>query len=59
MTAAGVAYFLPNAVSFSMWFFYVAWQVYKMMLGAMTGDPGTPGAADRDVRRDVCLLCLS
>jgi Family of unknown function (DUF6785)/Domain of unknown function (DUF6784) len=46
MTAAGVAYFLPNAVSFSMWFFYVAWQVYKMMLGAFTGDPGTPGAPD-------------
>lgn len=47
LTAAAISYFLPGAVSFSMWFFYVLWQVWKMMLGVSTGDPGTPGQGDQ------------
>ncbi len=47
LTAAGVSFFLPGAVSFSMWFFFVAWQCYKMFMGVTTGDPGTPGQGDQ------------
>ena len=46
LTAAGVSYFLPGSISFSMWFCYLAMQLYKMMWGTMTGDPGMPGAND-------------
>lgn len=47
LTAVGVAYFLPGGVSFSMWFCFVAWQIWKMMMGMATGNPETPGQNDQ------------
>ena len=46
-TAAAIAFFLPGSVSFSLWFFFVLWQMWKMSLGMASGDPGTPGQGDQ------------
>ncbi len=46
-TAAAIAFFLPGAVSFSLWFFYVLFQAYKMSMGMASGDAGTPGQNDQ------------
>ena len=46
-TAAAISFFLPGAVSFSLWFSYVLWQVWKMTMGMATGDPATPGQDDQ------------
>lgn len=36
--ALGVAYFLPGSVSFSLWIFYLLFNVRRMLSGAFTGD---------------------
>jgi hypothetical protein len=46
LTAVGVTFFLPSHVSFSLWFFYVLYQVYRMAMGSATGDVGVQGALD-------------
>jgi hypothetical protein len=43
-TAVGVTYFLSNSISFSLWFFFVAMQVWRMVVGSYTGDPGAYGS---------------
>jgi hypothetical protein len=45
-TVVGVMFFLSGPVSFSLWFFFILFQVYRMILGTATGDPSTPGHAD-------------
>jgi hypothetical protein len=44
-TAVGVTYFLSNSVAFSLWFFFVAFQVWRMIIGSYTGDPNSYGLA--------------
>ena len=44
-TAVGVTYFLSNSISFSLWFFFVALQVWRMIVGTATGDPTAYGTA--------------
>ncbi len=39
-TAVGVAYLLPGAISFSLWFFAVAFALWHIPVGMVTGDPG-------------------
>lgn len=46
-TAVGVAYLLPGAVSFSLWFFAVASGLWAIPVGMMTGDPYMPGMRDQ------------
>ncbi len=46
-TAVGVAYLLPGAVSFSLWFFAVAAALWQIPVGMATGDPGMPGLQDQ------------
>jgi hypothetical protein len=46
-TAVGVTYFLSNSVGFSLWFFFVAMQVWRMILGSRTGDPTIYGFTDQ------------
>jgi hypothetical protein len=49
-TAVGVTYFLSNSIAFSLWFFFVAMQGWRMIVGSATGDPnnyGTAGAVDQ------------
>jgi hypothetical protein len=49
-TAVGVTYFLSNSIAFSLWFFFVAMQVWRMIVGSATGDPnnfGVNGAVDQ------------
>jgi hypothetical protein len=49
-TAVGVTYFLSNSVAFSLWFFFIAMQVWRMIVGSTTGDPnnyGVDGAGDQ------------
>ncbi len=45
-TAVGVTFFLPSHVSFSLWFFYLLDQVYRMVMGSATGDTGKAGDWD-------------
>jgi hypothetical protein len=45
-TAVGVTYFLPNSVSFSLWFFFIANQFWRMGQGALTGDQNNPGRSE-------------
>lgn len=47
LTAMGVAFFLPGAMSFSMWFFFILWQSYHMVLGTLTGDANVTGIEDQ------------
>ncbi len=44
-TAVGVTYFLSNSIAFSLWFFFVAMQVWRMIVGSATGDPNNYGLA--------------
>ena len=44
-TAVGVTYFLSNSIAFSLWFFFVALQVLRMIVGSSTGDPNNYGTA--------------
>ncbi len=44
-TAVGVTYFLSNSIAFSLWFFFVAMQVWRMIVGSATGDPDNYGWA--------------
>ena len=44
-TAVGVTYFLSNSIAFSLWFFFVALQVWRMIVGSTTGDPNSYGTA--------------
>ncbi len=49
-TAVGVTYFLSNSIAFSLWFFFVALQAWRMVVGTATGDPtayGTAGGFDQ------------
>lgn len=46
-TAVGVAYLLPGAVSFSLWFFAVASALWAIPVGMATGDPYMPGMRDQ------------
>ncbi len=49
-TAVGVTYFLSNSIAFSLWFFFVAMQGWRMIVGSTTGDPnnyGVDGAVDQ------------
>ena len=51
-TAVGVTYFLSNSIAFSLWFFFVALQVWRMIVGTTTGDPtayGTAGGLDQHI----------
>jgi hypothetical protein len=44
-TAVGVTYFLSNSIAFSLWFFFIAMQVWRMIIGSSTGDPNSYGSA--------------
>ena len=44
-TAVGVTYFLSNSIAFSLWFFFIAMQVWRMIVGSATGDPNSYGSA--------------
>jgi hypothetical protein len=44
-TAVGVTYFLSNSIAFSLWFFFIAMQVWRMLIGSATGDPDNFGYA--------------
>jgi hypothetical protein len=44
-TAVGVTYFLSNSIAFSLWFFFIAMQGWRMIIGTGTGDPNNYGAA--------------
>jgi hypothetical protein len=46
LAVVGVTFFLSTPVAFSLWFFFVLDQFYKMFLGAAGGDPKRPGAWD-------------
>lgn len=46
-TVVGVTYFLSSSVAFSLWFFFVAHQVYRMYLGVTTGDSWVYGQQDQ------------
>jgi hypothetical protein len=44
-TAVGVTYFLSNSIAFSLWFFFIAMQGWRMIVGSATGDPDNYGVA--------------
>ena len=49
-TAVGVTYFLSNSIAFSLWFFFVGLQVWRMIVGSTVGDPNaynTAGGLDQ------------
>jgi hypothetical protein len=45
-TVLGVAYFLPGPISFSLWFFYILFNLHRLWLGISTGDPINQGRFD-------------
>lgn len=44
--AVGVTFFLSTPIAFSMWFFIILLQLYRMWLGSIGGDPAVPGLRD-------------
>src|SRR5690606_3045601 len=46
-TVVGVTYFLTSSVAFSLWFFFILFQVVKMWKGSATGDPIIYGQGDQ------------
>lgn len=46
-TVVGVTYFLTSSVAFSLWFFFIAQQIFRMWLGARTGDSVIYGQGDQ------------
>ncbi len=46
-TVVGVTYFLATPVAFSLWFFFILHQVYRMVLGTYTGDGTVYGQAEQ------------
>jgi hypothetical protein len=44
--AVGVTFFLTTSIAFSMWFFIILLQWYRMWLGSIGGDPSVPGLRD-------------
>jgi hypothetical protein len=46
-TVVGVTYFLSSSVAFSLWAFFLLFQVYKMVQYTATGDSSTPGQGDQ------------
>ncbi|HEV7300541.1 MAG TPA: DUF6785 family protein [Tepidisphaeraceae bacterium] len=46
-TVVGVTYFLSSSVAFSLWAFFLLFQVFKMMRGSFAGDASTPGQGDQ------------
>ncbi len=46
-TVVGVTYFLSSPVAFSLWFFFIAQQFYRMYLGVTTNDPNIYGQYDQ------------
>jgi hypothetical protein len=45
-TALGVAYFLPGSISFSLFYFYLLFNVHRVWLGVKTNDPINYGRFD-------------
>lgn len=46
-TITGATYFASTSVAFSLWFFFVAYQVYRIILGTTTGDGTVYGRWDQ------------
>ncbi len=46
-TVVGVSYFLTSSVAFSLWFFFILFQLVKMWKGSATGDPIIYGQGDQ------------
>ncbi|MCC6240281.1 MAG: hypothetical protein IT448_08295 [Phycisphaerales bacterium] len=46
-TVVGVTYFLTTSVAFSLWFFFILFQIVKMWKGSLTGDPIIYGQGDQ------------
>src|SRR6185503_9046255 len=46
-TVVGVTYFLPSAVAFSLWFFFLFNQAQRIFWGTTTGDPNIYGQTDQ------------
>jgi hypothetical protein len=46
-TVVGVTYFLTSSVAFSLWFFFLMFQVVKMFKGSLTGDSIIYGQGDQ------------
>jgi hypothetical protein len=55
-TVAGVAYFLPTSVAFSLWFFFILHQVHRMILGTLSGDPTIHGQREQHFGALVAFL---
>jgi hypothetical protein len=59
-TAVGVTYFLSNSIAFSLWFFFIAMQVWRMIIGSATGDPdsyGLAGSVDQHFGAITAFVC--
>ncbi len=48
-TVVGVSYFLTSSVAFSLWAFFLIFQIVKMWKGTMTGDPIIYGQGDQHI----------
>ncbi len=48
-TVVGVTYFLPGAISFSLWFFVIIYQLIHITLGKATGSPILWGQGDEHI----------
>jgi len=46
-TVVGVTYFLTSSVAFSLWFFFIIQQIFRMWLGSATGDSVIYGQGDQ------------
>lgn len=47
LTVVGVTYFVARPVAFSLWFFFILQQIYRMLRGSGTGEPADPGIHDQ------------
>jgi hypothetical protein len=60
-TAVGVTYFLSSSVAFSLWIFFLGYQIWRMIVGTYTGDPnnyGWTGSTDQHIG-GITAFCIS
>ena len=55
-SAVGVTYFLSGSVSFSLWFFFLLNNVFRLTKGSFTGEPDNYGDKDEHVGALIAFL---
>jgi hypothetical protein len=57
-TVVGVTYFLNSSISFSLWAFFIGYQVVRVIQGTATGDPTVYGQQDQHLGGVLAYLVM-